>query len=75
MDYIRRFGCYTIAGKSDSPIYSIHDIIHLMLKSQDMTLLKTSYSLDELRDLESKLVLITGSKSENRVDVEHFLNV
>ena len=37
--------------------------------------LKTFYNLDELRDLESKLVLITGSKAENRTEVDHYLNV
>lgn len=55
---------------------SIHGVIHLALTPQPgKKLLKTSYSLDDLRDLESKLVLITGSKAENRGEVDQFLNV
>ena len=55
---------------------SVHDVIRLTLVPQTgIKLLKAHYSLDELRDLESKLVLITGSKAENRAAVEHFLDV
>ena len=56
-------------------MHSIHDIIHLKLEERDKQLPKKNYSLDELRDLESKLVLITGSKAENRAEVEQFLDV
>ena len=76
MDNILRYGCYTIAGKTDQTMHSIHDVIRLSLNPPpDKDLLRTSYSLDELRDLESKLVLITGSKAENRMEVEQFLVV
>ena len=76
MDNIRSYGCYTIAGKRDMPIHSIHDVIQLTLYPPKMKEVRnTSYSLDELRDLESKLVLITGSKAVNRAAVEHFFNV
>ena len=32
-------------------------------------------NLDELKNIESKLILTTGSKSENRQEVEIFLDV
>ena len=76
MDNIQKYGCYTVTGKRDVTIHSIHDVIQLTLTPPAGTkLLKKSYSLDELRDLESKLVLITGSKAENRAAVEQFLDV
>ena len=76
MENIYRFGHYTVGGKRDIAMDSIHDVIHLSLTSQPKKeLLKTNYSLDELRDLESKIVLITGSKAENRAAVDQFLDV
>ena len=36
---------------------------------------KTEYSLDDLRDLESKLVLITGKDTAGRNETDRFLNV
>jgi len=36
---------------------------------------KSEYSLDDLRDLESKLVLITGKESAVRNETDKFLNV
>ncbi len=54
--------------------HDIHEVIRLRLDDRCKQLSKT-YSLDELRDLESKLVLITGSKAENRRRVDQFLNV
>lgn len=76
MESILNYGHYTIAGKRNKAMHRIHDVIRLTLVPQeDKTLIKTSYTLDELRDLESKLILITGSKAENRATVEQFLNV
>ena len=76
MNNILKYGRYIIAGKRDMAMHSIHDVISLTLLPQNgEKLLKTNYSLDELRDLESKLVLITGSKAENRTSVEQFLDV
>ena len=57
------------------PVHTIHDLISLKLIVRDKKLSKISYNLDDLRDLESKLVLITGSKAENRTEVDHYLNV
>ena len=76
MNNICTCGQYAVGGRKDVAMDSIHDIIHLTLTPQPgKKLLKTNYSLDELRDLESKLVLITGSKAENRGDVDQFLIV
>ena len=76
MRNILKYGCYEIGTSDQSkPEQSIHDLISLKLISRDKQLTKTSYNLDELRDLESKLVLITGSKAENRIEVDHYLDV
>jgi hypothetical protein len=76
MNNIQICGEYAVGGKRDEAMDIIHDVIHLTLTPQPgKKLLRTSYSLDELRDLESKLVLITGSKAENRAAVDQFLNV
>jgi hypothetical protein len=77
MNDIFEYGCY-IVGVKHSAIGQCHDdIITLRLKEEslDRTLTKEKYSLDEVRDLESKLVLITGSNAENRKKVELFVNV
>lgn len=76
MDNIQDCGCYTVGGKRNAAMNSIHDVIQLTLSPKaGKELVKRSYNLDDLRDLESKLVLITGSKAENRAAVEHFLDV
>ena len=75
MKNILCYGCYTVGGEQGKTVHSIHDIIHLKLEGRDKQLSKKGYSLDELRDLESKLVLITGSKAENRAEMEQFLDV
>lgn len=76
MNNILSCGSYIVGGERDEAMDSIHDVIQLTLTPQrGMKLLKTSYNLDELRDLESKLVLITGSKAENRAAVDQFLDV
>ena len=76
MDNIKSCGCYCIGEMRDVAMHSIHDVIRLSLKSlPGKKLLKTSYTLDELRDLESKIVLITGSRAENRAAVDQFLDV
>lgn len=76
MRNILRFGHYSIGvGTQFKPVHSIHDLVSLKLINTDKQLTKTSYTLEDLRDLESKLVLITGSKAENRKEVDHYLNV
>ena len=73
--HILTYGHFHIGSQSSRAMQSIHEIIHLKLQRTDKPLPKMSYSLDDLRDLESKLVLITGSKSKNRKEVDQFLNV
>ena len=75
MEHILKYGCYRIGSTSGHAVQSIHDVINLVLEGTDRKLPKMRYSLDDLRDLESKLVLITGSKAENRKAVDKFLNV
>ena len=75
MNNILKYGYYTVGASQSRTVQTIHDVIHLTLKERDKPLHKKSYSLDELRDLESKLVLITGNKTENKRDVDRFLDV
>ncbi len=61
-------------GSSTEQTCSIYEAI--LLKSKDgHKLSKPRLSLDELRDLESKLVLITGSNAEYRQEVDQYLDV
>ena len=78
MRNILKYGCFEIGTKVHSKaVHSIHDLIslHLSVTATGEQVHKKSYNLDDLRDLESKLVLITGSKAENRTEVDHYLNV
>lgn len=75
MDNIIKYGVYRVGCSRPQSFQSIHEVIQLSLEEKDKRLHKKSYNLDELRDLESKLVLITGSKAENRKQVDQFLNV
>ena len=76
MENIINCGYYTVGGRRGMAMTSIHDVIQLTLVPHTgKKLLKTRYDLDELRDLESKLVLITGSKAENKDTVDQFLDV
>lgn len=77
MDNIFEYGCYKV-GRRCHLIGKCHnDIIALRLKGKDIgkRFTKETYNLEELRDLESKLVLITGSKEKNRKKVDLFVNV
>ena len=75
MENILKYGRYRVGCISDKTFETIHDVVSLKLEERDKTLSKTMYSLDELRDLESKLVLITGSNADNRTRVDLFLDV
>lgn len=75
MNNILCYGHYIIGGAKGKTAQSIHDVIHLKLEESGHQFPKKNYSLDELRDLESKLVLITGSNAKNREQVEQYLNV
>ena len=76
MENILSCGCYTVGRESDVLIESINDAISLKLMLQPgKKLQRKSYSLDELRDLEVRIVLITGSRAENKEAVKKFLDV
>eukprot|EP00731_Ephydatia_muelleri_P024237 Em0016g508a len=70
MRNILQYGRFTI--ESHQGCNDIHDVVHVDL--DDKKLAKKNFTLDELRDLESKLVLITGSKTEQRTQVDLFLD-
>ena len=72
---IMLYGCYTVRSKNTQAVDSIHYMIHLKLENVGKRLSQSNFSLNDLRDLESKLVLITGSKAENRIQVDKFFNV
>ena len=77
MRSILRYGHYNI-GYSAESAQSISDLISLELHpptNLETPPCKLKYNLDELHDLQSKLVLITGSKADNRTEVDHFLDV
>ena len=75
MNNILKCGCYFIGSKKSKIFQDLHDIISLELQEKDQRLVKKKYNLEELRDLESKLILITGSKAEHRTQVDLFLDV
>ncbi len=75
MNNIFHYGCYTVGSSKAKICQYYHEVIHLLLRERKKRLTKTSYNLEELRDLESKLVLVTGSKAENRAHVDTFIDV
>ena len=75
MKNIKDYGCYTIGTRLLGVHSKLSELIRMDLEQDDKPLPQLKYSLDELRDLESKLVLITGRESEEREQVVHFLNV
>ena len=75
MENIFKYGCYIIGTKETIVCKNYNEVISLSLEAKSKCHIKKEYILEELRDLESKLVLITGSKAENRAQVDHFVNV
>ena len=73
MANILKYGTYRVGFKKNAR--TVHDLISVILTCQDEELVKSNYTLDELRDLESKLVLICGNNAENKAEVNHYLNV
>jgi len=70
-------GCYLIGSSIPEIRHTSNEIVKLKLSEKvgQSRIVKKKYNLDELHDLESKLVLITGSKAEYRKEVELFLEV
>ena len=77
MTNINQLGQYTIGSTRRGISTSRAEVIRLRLVETrgDKRLPKLHYTLDELRDLESKLVLITGRDSLERKEVDQFLQV
>ena len=75
MRNILKYGSYRVGASSEDTVQSVNDLITMRLDERDQKFIQKVYTLDELRDLESKLVLICGSKEESRTEVDHFLNV
>ena len=73
MTNILKYGTYRVYFKKHAQ--TVHDLIIVTLTQRNQKLIKTRYTLDELRDLESKLVLICGNKADTRAEVDHYLNV
>lgn len=74
IDNIKKYGYYTVGSGAEEASTMLSQLIQLDLIKQDKSLAQQKYTLDELKDLRSKLVLITGD-SEESADVDHFLNV
>ena len=78
MRSINELGYYEIGSIRKGILSNRSEAIQLQLRKpadNKVTLPQYRYSLDELRDLESKLVLITGPESTERREVDHFLDV
>ena len=76
MNHILKHGTYQVGSRSSCNVLkNIHEVIKVKLRAKDKRITKLLYTFEELQDLESKLVLITGSKAQNREQVELFLDV
>ena len=78
MRSINELGNYEIGSIRIGTLTSRSQTICVRLRKPEdekVSLPKYRYNLDELRDLESKLVLITGPESSERKDVDLFLDV
>ncbi len=77
MNNIFDYGCYRVGNRTNVICKTHSEVISLSLSERRSKkhFMKVMYNLEDLRDLESKLVLITGSKAENRAKVDLFQNV
>lgn len=79
MNNIFEYGCYRIGIRQPVICKSHNEVISLTLKEKkeksEKRLTKLKFNLEDLRDLESKLVLITGRNAENRKMVDLFVDV
>lgn len=70
---INKFGVYTISCNEDRISQFIDKAIEL--KVTKINAAKTLYSFNDLRDLESKLVLIRGRSTKGGEEIDRFFNV
>ena len=75
MKNINEHGSYTVGVKANVVETQLANVIKLRISTSGRSVQQSSYTLDELRDLESKLVLITGRDSKEKGDVYQFINV
>ena len=76
MRNINQYGHYEIGSSKKGILFSRSETIHLELRHLGQKKIpKLQYTFDELKDLESKLVLITGRESKERKEVDLFLDV
>ena len=77
LEHIKLYGKYAVsaADKRSFSRLQIQDVLQLMILSEDTHAIKRQYTLDELRDLESRLILVTSHEAKNRKDVDQFMHV
>ena len=76
MRNINSYGTYEIGLLKKEILTSRSTAIQLKIRqSKGKRIHKLQYSLDDVTDLESKLVLITGRESEEKKEVDMFLKV
>ena len=80
MENILKYGVYVIGSPKRKIFVNVDDIFQLKVlpegsQDNEPPKYKNVYGLEEVRDLESKLVLITGSKADHRVNFKLFFNV
>lgn len=72
LDTIQSNGLYVVGL---SPQCNIEDVVNVKIITPNESLPKMRYSLDELKDLESRLILITSSKAKDRDKVDQYTDV
>ena len=77
LEHIRSNGQYSViaATKRSFSRLQIKDVVFLNILPEEEYAIKRQYTLDELRDLESRLILITSKEAENRNHVDRFIHV
>ena len=70
---INKYGAYTISCEGKKLLQSIESAVSLKITRVNAA--KKMYSFNDLRDLESKLVLIRGRSPEGVAEIDRFLNV
>eukprot|EP00731_Ephydatia_muelleri_P002838 Em0001g2838a len=76
LEHIRSNGQYSViaATKRSFSRLQIKDVVFLNILPEEEYAIKRQYTLDELRDLESRLILITSKEAENRNHVDRFIH-
>ena len=79
LENIQLCGQYSVGVAADFPFHSsqlrIQDVVQLCISAGDRPAVTKHYSLDELRDLESRLILVTSCDAMNRNKVDKFIHV